>query len=382
MREELSRAQGKKLHFRSKFELTSRPQPRALSLSSSDIARATPLTQPSRDHQPAQRPPSLTDIESAIPPPLPPRRYLHTQCLPSTNSGEGVISLNWTQGRKAPCVLRKCTDAVVDGSVTYFNPGGTKKIYAYNSNTDTWSQLPDCYRHYTTLAIVNGRLTTIGGSNSDELFSLDLTGRSWTRILPPMYTKRHWAVAVTTGRALIVAGGDGLMVLRTVEIMNTDTRRWSTAADLPQAMYLASATVCGDHIYMSTSKSVITCSLPALLQSCRPKIFEAQPSTPSPQGPVWSTVSNLPVEKSTLVSINNRLLTIGGCDSDDKPTTEVRLYDPVNNSWQAISHLSTPRRRCFAVVLTNNKIMVAGGYTTEPFFSETDKVEIGSMVQA
>ena len=345
------------------LELNSRPQPRAQSLSPSDIAPATTPTQPSRGHQPAQRP-------------------------PSTSSGEGVIRLNWTQGRKAPCEMARSTDAVVDGSVAYFRPDGTKQVHAYNSTTDTWSRLPDCCTTCTTLAIVNGLLTTVGGevggNNSNKLFSLTGEGRDrkWTEVFPPMTTKRALAIAVTTGRALIVAGGRdrGFGGLATVEIMNTDTRQWSTAADLPQPMASASATVCGDRIYMCEGKSVITCSLPALLQSCRPKIFEAQPSTPSPQGPVWSTVADLPVEQSTLVSINNRLLAIGGYDSDIKPTTAVHLYDPVNNSWQTISHLITHRRLCFAVVLPNNRIMVVGGYTPESWASETDTVEFASVV--
>ena len=344
------------------LELNSRPQPRAQSLSPSNIARATLPTQPSRGHQLAQRP-------------------------PSTSRGEGVIRLNWRQGREATYEMYGFTDAVVDGSVAYFNPAGTGEVHAYNSTTDTWSRVPDCRTTCTTLAIVNGLLTTVGGrvggNNSNKLFRLRGEGRDrkWTEVFPPMTTKRELAIAVTTGRALIVAGGEGDRGhLATVEIMNTDTRQWSTAADFPQPMASASATVCGDRIYMCEGKSVITCSLPALLQSCRPKIFEAQPSTPSPQGPVWSTVADLPVRYSTLVSINNRLLAIGGLDSDIKPTTAVHLYNPVNNSWQTISHLHTARKLCFAVVLPDNRIMVVGGYATRSWDRKTNTVEFASVV--
>ena len=145
-----------------KLELNSRPQPRAQSLSPSDTARATPPTQPSGGHQPAQR-------------------------LPFTSSGEGVIRQNWTQGRKAPCKMTRSTDAVVDGSVAYFRPTATKQVHAYNSTTDTWSRLPDCRTERTTPAIVNGLLTTVGGgevggNNSNKLFSLtgEGKGRKWT----------------------------------------------------------------------------------------------------------------------------------------------------------------------------------------------------------
>ena len=220
---------------------------------------------------------------------------------------------------------------------------------------------------------------------SNKLFSLTGEGkdRKWTEVFPPMATKRYWAVAVTTGRVLTVAGGQRGYIastLRTVEVMNTDTRQWSTAADLPQRISRTSATVCGNQIYMMGGESVITCSLPALLQSCRPKIFEAQSSTLAQQGPVWSTVTDLPVERSTLVTLNNRLLAIGGYQSKSKPTTAIYLYDPVNNSWQSISHLSLARWLCFAVVLPNNRIMVVGGCTTSSLYSDTDAVEFAFAV--
>ena len=183
---------------------------------------------------------------------------------------------------------------------------------------------------------------------------------------------------MTTGRALIVAGGYGdngqlRGNLTTVEVLNIDSRRWYTAANLPQSMYRASATVC-------ESNAVITCSLPALLQSCCPKIIEVQPSTPSPRDPVWTTVADHRVRYSSLVSINNRLLAISGSESDYEPTTAVRLYDPVNNSWQTISHLVTSRRLCFAVVLPDNRIMVVGGLTSKSLHCETDTVEYASVV--
>ena len=331
------------------LELNSRPQPRAQSLSSSGITF--------RGHQRAQRP-------------------------SSTGSADGIIRLNWISKRVAPRAMCRSTDAVAYISIAYFKPSETSQVHAYNSTTDTWSRLPNCLTDWSTLAIVNGLLTTVGGTNCNRLFSLtgEGKGRKWTEVFPPMTTERCQAIAVTTSRALIVAGGRrNVLSTVTVEIMNTDTRKWSTAADLPQTMSSASATVCCNRIYMTKKKSVIMCSLPALLQSCRPKIFEAQSSTPSQQVPVWSTVADLPAEQSTLVSIKNRLLAIGGHDSAKKPTTAVRLYDSDNNSWQTISHLSTPHDFCFAVVLPNNRIMVVGGYTTESVFSKTDTVEFANV---
>ena len=325
------------------LEQNSRQQPQAQSLPFSDI--------------------TTSDVESSV---------------------EEVIRLNWTQGKQAPLAMSRHTDAVVDGSVAYFTTGTRRRqVYALDSTNDHWSILPDCPTGFTTLAIVNGLLTTIGGLNSNQqLFSLTGEGddRKWTNLFPPMTTERYEVTAVCTGRSLIVAGGKGerRKSLKVVEIMNIDTRQWSTASDLPQAMHGASATICGTHLYLVNNKSVIACSIPTLHQSCRPKIFETQLSSPMPssQDPVWSTIAHLPVECSTLVSINDHLLTIGGRDSFHKDTTSVLMYDPDNNKWQTVSHLNTPRWHCFAVVLPNSRIMVIGGYTSQSLFgSETDSVE-------
>ena len=363
------------------LELNSRPQPHTRFRASSDIARATPPTQPSRGQKSANLRLPLADIARATPPVRQPRGHQPAQRPPSASSGEGVTRLNWTQGRKAPCKMQRLANAVVDGSWAYFNPAWTRKLYAYDSTTSTWSRLPNCRTEHPTLVVVNGLLTTVGGENSNKLFSL--RGRKWTEVFPPMATKRHWLTALCIGRALIVASGmrEYATVVTAVEIMNTITRQWCTAAGIPIPMLSASATVCGDRMYMGKGKTVITCSLSALLQSCRPKIFEAQASTPSPQGPVWSTVTDLPVEQSTLVSINNRLLAIGGRNSDIKPTTEVYLYDPVNNSWPTTSHLLVARRLCFAVVFPYHRIMVVGGATTESYSSQTDTVLCATLVR-
>ena len=64
-------------------------------------------------------------------------------------------------------------------------------------------------------------------------------------ICPPMPTEREGTTSLCTGATLIVAGGMGDGgVLSTVEVMNTENSQWSSAADLPQPLYLASATVC------------------------------------------------------------------------------------------------------------------------------------------
>ena len=73
-----------------------------------------------------------------------------------------------------------------------------------------------------------------------------------TKIFPPMPTMRCRVASLCTGTTLIVAGGQGIGAeyLLTVEVMDTETHQWSTAADLPETFCLGSATVCGDQFYI------------------------------------------------------------------------------------------------------------------------------------
>ena len=135
------------------------------------------------------------------------------------------------------------SDAAVDGNTVYIQNSDTSNLYAYDTESEAWSQLPDCVTKNCPIAIINGWLTTLGGcshyGNSNELFSL--TGKdsgkssAWMKKFPPMPTKRSLMATLTTGATLIVTGGLGVSgVLSTVEVMNTETFQWSTAADLPQ----------------------------------------------------------------------------------------------------------------------------------------------------
>ena len=302
-----------------------------------------------------------------------------------------ALKLKWRKLNRAPCGIFKWCDAVVDGNMVYISDGGTVNIYSYDSNTDSWSQLPDCVIKGCSITVINGCLTTVGGDNYSKLLSLTGEGNCmmWTEKYPPMPTRRWGTTVVCTGSTLIVAGGGKVAgaVLSTVEVMNTETSQWSTAADLPQPMYLASVTVHGDCIYMlggrTSTKSVYTCSVSALLQSCGPSSLEAKDikgASLSDQSSVWRQVADLPVTRATCESYNGQLLAVGGLDSDKVASTAVFTYNSATNSWEIVSHMTSGRCDCFTAVLPDNQLMVAGGLTTPSVLElHTDTVEVASV---
>ena len=216
-----------------------------------------------------------------------------------------------------------------------------------------------------SLAVVNSLLTAIGGMTlNNEITNslLSLTDNKWTKQFPLVPTKRWLTAVMCSGRSLVAAGGvgEGRKKLSTVEVMDTETLQWSTASSLQHPLYQASATLCGNKVYMlggyyqsgKQSKSVFTCSLAPLIQSCQPQSLVERLKTLSlGSGPkVWHQLADTPVTLSICASLQGRLLAVGGKDSDVKETTAIHMYNTTTNSWEVISHMATPRRQCLVAV--------------------------------
>ena len=308
----------------------------------------------------------------------------------------GSIKLRWRDGGRAPPKMHGEV-AAVNGSVAYFRPGDVREhsVLIYDSTNNDWSELPRCPNHDFSLAVVNKLVTAIGGRTTNDDYTnslLSLTDTKWMEQFPPMPTKRWCTAVVCSGRSLVVVGGvgEGRERLSTVEVMDTEILQWFTASSLPHPLFQATATLCGDQIYMlggwdqsgKYSKSVFTCSLAALLQSCqsKSKSLGARMKTLSLASgrEVWHQLADTPVILSACASLRGRLLAVGGKDSDKKLTTDIHAYNTATNSWEIISHMATPRFRCLVAVLPRNELMVVGGYTTRN--KQTDSVEIATIV--
>ena len=272
----------------------------------------------------------------------------------------GKLKFTWKTCGFAPCKMKRGS-ATIHGSMAYFGPAGSSQVFSYNSDTEEWSALPDCPRTDFTLTVINGLVTAVGGSKifvSSTLFSLMEDGgrRKWVEHFPHMPTKRRLAAVVCSAKALVVAGGQGewSTPLTTVEVMNTDTLTWSAATNLPHPLSNATATICEESVCLvgnivKSKMATFICPLSAL--------FRSQTSEP-----VWYHITDQPAENSTIVTLNKRLLAIGG--STPQPlsfTNAIYLYNPVTNFWEFINCLPTARYNCLATVLPGNKLMVVGG---------------------
>ena len=301
---------------------------------------------------------------------------IQSQPEPLSSTYTRYIKLGkWRDGGKAPYTMVRGA-AVVVGNVAYFiHCNHPSQVCSYNSSMQRWSKLSHCPYEGSSLAVIRGLLTSIGGykwSTPDNKL-LSIVNKQWMEHFPPMPTKRSHTVAVTTEQHLIVAGGEhGSNRLDTVEVMDIHTLVWSTAANLLCPYSYASATICGDHIYMlggrdkdSLTKLVLTCSLTKLLQSC------SETSSDS----VWHRIADVPVYRSTCAAVNGGLVAVGGVDTIEyKITSTVHKYNPATDSWDIISNMPTVRCYCLVAVLPTNEMMVVGGFKNSSYSSLTDEV--------
>ena len=88
-------------------------------------------------------------------------------------------------------------------------------------------------------------------------------------------------------------------------------------------------------------------------------------------------IADTPVTLSTCGSLHGRLLAVGRECSDGKETTVIHMYNTTTNSWEVISHMTTPRCHCLVAALPHNELMVVGGFIAG---GANDSVEIASIV--
>ena len=174
-----------------------------------------------------------------------------------------------------------------------------------------------------------------------------------------MPSKRSHTAVVSTKQHLTVAGGKGNQSseLDTVEVMNIQTLVWSIASSLPHLYSDALATICGDQLYMlggvdmdDHSKSVLTCLLTKLLQSC----------SRAPTSSVWHRITDVPVYHSTCAAVNGELMAVGGKNAKHKATSFVHKYNPTTDSWDIIINMPNARYWCHVAVLPTYEVMVIG----------------------
>ena len=276
-----------------------------------------------------------------------------------------------------PFVMSEYIQSVMVQGIVYLGGGyagvstDNSTVMAYDTSSGKWDMLPSyIYRARNfAMTVINGELVLVGGRYPN--YYSNVVGvwdrKKWTRPYPEMRTARSECSAVGHKEWLIVAGGvgDGEIRLSSVEVLNTGTQQWSVGLRTKEAWRSMKTAVVGDVCYfmggfikddVRPTNIVYSVSLPALISQLDPK----NPSQRDTQ--VWKQVSKLHLTWSTPLSISGSLLAVGGEDKDRKPVSGIHLYQPDTGEWVKVGDLLSPRQDCTCIMITDSKILIAGGW--------------------
>ena len=243
----------------------------------------------------------------------------------------------------------------------YFMSWDSRTIYRYEWESEKWDQLPQSLRYNSTLVIIDGALTTVGGHDKGFFYDaptnklLTLRQAQWVEELPPMKTARSSSAVVRTsdGEWIFVIGGGGDR-RSAVEVLYVENRIWYELTDLPRPLIGPSATICDNHIHViGDDCHGFSCSLHDLPCCDQLTMSQSRSRTIS-----WSPLPPLPVTRSTAATLCGRLVIIGG--AQDK-TDANSIHQLVDGHWVEISSLLSDRRWCLVVSPSPDKMMIVGG---------------------
>ena len=301
------------------------------------------------------------------------------------------LKQSWKKGPKAPVAMYRGSSTMI-GNTVYFNHFNSQDVYAFNFNTTQWSTLPQCPYRNTTLSTINNKLTSVGGMDLDGPTNKLNThhDQKWVELYSPMPTERRWAAVLSTTTHIAVIGGLGRYGRRldTTEVLHIESKQWNTASPLPCEMYLAAATLCGDLLYLTGGSNndycVLSCSFSDLVQSTRISKQKQSSSSAafSKHSNVWHNICDLPVRHTTCVTVQGKVLAIGGIDQHDKKSTAVYELNMDNNEWAQKGYMNIARSQCLATALPDNSIFVVGGESGISAYSGeyTDETEFATCI--
>lgn len=314
--------------------------------------------------------PSATSVPTIAPPASSP--VVATPALSAT-AVPGPATNVWHQA--APMIHgRVGFDAAVLGDGTVLAVGddhecfpggaveGSERAELYDSIANTWTEVESLNKPRktpATVALADGSAFVIGGLNADDVaFSstkrFDPARRDWADG-PLLHVARATpaAAALVDGRVLVVStvAADETNTRVSGEIYDPATGAWTAIAphmggSIEDLVPLADGRVLGVGAAFEISLWL--------------EIFD-------PKRVTWTVVATPPSDYwgSEFVALDDGgVLAVGGYSEADgslRPTDRVERYDPARDKWSAQAPMSTPRLGAQAVLLSDGRVLVAGG---------------------
>ena len=236
--------------------------------------------------------------------------------------------------------------------------GSEYKVLEYTIQGGQWREIETPVRYFG-MAVVNDQLIIIGGWDRDEemgitnlVWVLESDSNTWTQPFPAMPTARSALSAVGYKRWVLAVGGQGKSC---VEVLDTVSKKWYTAAPLPRDAQQPSLAVIQDTLYVVWRESAVSISIPMLISDA----MSRSTASNAPRSTEWQPLPDTPTCYPAITSFHGSLLAVGAWGS---PSSTIAMYLPQTEQWLTVAQLPSPRINCTCVVLPETgEMMVVGG---------------------
>ena len=293
-------------------------------------------------------------------------------------------TLQWAVAERTP-VEMSAGSAVTIGEDVYVASDNSRTVYRYDAR-GKWTALLDCYCTAFSLAVIDGKLITVGGLEggmSRKLYSYDPHSREWDEnVFPPMPTARREPITFATPRCLIVAGGfSGVRALDVIEIMTISEKKWTTCqSPLPHIVFGGTMAVVDNQLYLApfnvesihSQQMLLACPLSDINKPAKKKYFKQYAGH-------WQRLKDLPAPHGSIIAMDGRILAVGGKSAQNaatQATNSVWEYVQGSGTWRVVSHMKANRWTPIVATLPHDRLLVVGGQAK---WKKINSVEVASF---
>jgi hypothetical protein len=275
----------------------------------------------------------------------------------------GAAPLAWDSRAAMPLPRTEVSAAAVGNEIVVLGGltierGASARVDAYSPARDSWRRLPDLPIgvHHAMAVGLGGRAYVIGGYTVTGVTlrtAFVLEKGAW-RTLPRMPFPRAAAGAGVSGRKIVVAGGigEGRRLARSALVLDTRTRRWSSAPGPVPREHLGVTSLAGTVYAVAGRTSGLDTNL-LQFESWRP----GQAS--------WQRLQPIPDSRggTGAAALRGHIVSAGG-EEPDGTIAEVLAYRIDEKRWIRLADLPTPRHGVGMAALGRRVYVIGGG--TEP----------------
>ena len=267
---------------------------------------------------------------------------------------------NWVRLNNAPLLLPRASAVQWNDYVFVLASDGTALLY--HAKLKLWSMLPKCPYHLKeNVPLVNYEGKILAVSNRSQICAFDAPTSSWKEESGPTVEEIiHMAVnhdtlhvyAWVTKSTGYMFGKQGKAALFTLT-----TEGWEEH-DIYIQRYASKLLLTSKHIFVETANSKgIYC------QKFKKTSESEAESDDTPIEPP-KEIAPPPYKAFTLHVLKDTLLSFGGHDEDNQPTSDVLRYNPDTDTWESAGYMRSARYNVAVVTVqqdTTTEVYVLGG---------------------